>query len=106
MQRSIILMLAGAAVLSACAGPALTSRGASVQVQRQDSALLASCRKLGPVAATSGAYLDPDEAFADAEAQLRNSVAAKGGDTLVVVHQDVEMPRIALQGVALLCYGE
>ena len=106
MQRTFLASAAAAICLSACAGPQLTEQGASVQVQRQDSALLSGCSKLGPVSAVSGAHLDPESAFSDAEARLRNRVAAQGGDTLVVVHQDVEMPRIALQGVALRCYGK
>ena len=111
MQRATIIATLGAALsLSACAyGPPLTTRARHVQIQKQNSALLGQCHKLGPVSATSGVQFNRISALDVAEVRLRNKVAAMGGDTLVIVHKywDYEgrQTNLKVQGVAMNCYG-
>lgn len=98
-----ILLISIAAVLAACASVKVSEKAATVQVQSQNSTLLLSCRKIGPVQSISGAQLDPYVADMDAAVKLREAAADIGADTVVVVGTDGGRPNVAMQGLAFKC---
>jgi hypothetical protein len=100
MPKSIKLGFTVCAVLLAgCATPPFASESAlKVQVQRQYSTMLEACKRLDPVTAriemgSTGWTHNPYEiATITAENQIREKVAAAGGDTVVFTTRDVVPP--------------
>lgn len=93
-----VLLFAG------CATP-ISSRAAAVQVHNQMSTLLASCKNLGPVAASvEDIVWGGESAAASAKVKAREQAADKGGDTLVVVNTDIYATSATVQGAAMRCY--
>ena len=93
------------ATLCGC-GTTLTNKAAGIQVHNQMSSLVANCKNLGPVSAKETSYnRGSDGAISEAKVRLREQVADKGGDTLVVLNTDV-LGRwdASVQGTALRCY--
>lgn len=86
-------------LLAGCATPPFASESAlKVQIQRQYSTMLDVCKRLDPVTArvemgSTGWTHNPYEiATITAENQIREKVAAAGGDTVVFTTRDVVPP--------------
>lgn len=107
-REKLLLAMAGLMLLSGCAAT-LTERAARIQVHSQMSSLLNSCEKIGPVSGSvENALLGPDPLASQAKANVRDAVAEKGGDTLVITNIDTfrgfAYNKVVVQGVALRCY--
>lgn len=100
MRLSISLF---ALVLCGCALPPLSPAAAKVQLHRQYSATLDSCKKLGPVTGTiiKRSWRPSDERVL---IMLRESAAQAGGDTVVVLQQDTVGSNVTQHGIAFKCY--
>lgn len=102
MQRS--MLAAGVAVLvSGCALPPLSPAASKVQVHRQYTATLDSCKKLSPA---TGTIIKRSWRPSDARAinALRESVAQQQGDTVVLLQQDTVGSDVIQHGIAYRCY--
>lgn len=106
MKRVLLLL----PLLSLTACVTLTPRAQRIQVQNQNSAVLATCKKLGPVTAKASSW--GKMTYADANQQavnnLRDAAAAQYGDqvdSLVLVNVDTMMTSSYANGIAYNCFG-
>jgi hypothetical protein len=102
--------LAVTALLALTGCVSITPRAQRIQVHPTDSTLLASCKKLGPVTATSSNFGKMTWQDADAQARndLRDAAAAKWGDqvdSLAIVNVDLLMTKSVANGIAFQCFG-
>lgn len=86
----------------------LSQKAESVQVHRQVSNLLDSCKRIGPVSSIGSSMLSDEQAVAEAKVRLREKAADKGGDTVAILNIDV-LTNITtweahMQGIAFKCY--
>lgn len=105
-MKRILSVLAVSLALSGCV--TMTPRAQHIQVQKQDSALLRDCTKLGRVDAKASGWgkLTYESMNAQAEANLREATAAQyaTADTVVVLNVDTHMNSADATGVAYKCY--
>jgi hypothetical protein len=79
----------------------ISQKAAQVQVHRQVSNLLDSCRKLGPVSGTVSINHDNST---DTDVKIREATADMGGDTVVLLNLDITADDMVQQGIAFKCY--
>lgn len=103
MQTRNKLLVVVCAIFCASCAVAPPSPADRVQVHKQNSTLIASCKKLGPVEGAD-AGLDPAAARYGATAQLKQRAYEMGADSVAIVSTQVAFPQVSLQGVALRCY--
>ncbi len=107
--HKVRLCLAAASMaLTGCAtSPELSPSAQKIQVLRQDNALSASCKRLGPLDATADQVAPASEVYKSAVNMLRNSAATVGADSLVILNSDYSTGirnKVTVQAVALKCY--
>lgn len=81
----------------------ISPEAARVQLQRQNSTLLAPCQRLGNVNAAVAKTWSTGLAAEQADADLRDKVYRLGGDTLVILNTDYIERRAIVHGVAFNC---
>jgi hypothetical protein len=92
-----------AVMAGGCALPPLSLAAAKVQVHRQYSTTLDSCKKLTPVTGTiiKRSWRPSGERVIGA---LRESVAQAGGDSVVLLQTDSVGSEVIQHGIAYRCY--
>jgi hypothetical protein len=99
-------LLAASAALSGCV--TMTPRVQHIQVQKQDSALLKDCTKLGRVDAKASGWgqLTYENMNEQAANNLREATAAQyaTADTVVILNVDTHTNSADATGVAYKCY--
>lgn len=104
MKRTIAV--AATLALSGCV--TMTPRAQHIQVQKQDSALLKDCTKLGRIDATASGWgqWTYDDMNQQAANNLREATAEKypSADTVVVLNLDTHTNSADASGVAYKCY--
>ncbi|MDY7579371.1 hypothetical protein RGU70_13715 [Herbaspirillum sp. RTI4] len=105
-MKKVLTLLAVATLTGCASAPPLSAGAARVQIQSQNSNLLAKCTTLRPVSATASA-IDPYAADTRARNALREQTASVGGDVVAVTdkHVDPNAMTITLQGTAMKCYS-
>lgn len=97
-----LAILAALFLLSSCVS--ISDEAAQVQVHHQMSNLLAECKRLGPVTGQGSRAISYGHAQGTAEAEMRQSAAELGGDSVVILNTDAYTMRVVMQGIAFRCY--
>jgi hypothetical protein len=96
------------ALLTSGCAVTLSQKAEQVQVHRQVSNLLDSCKRIGPVKGAGTSMMSPAQAELEASVKLRESAADIGGDTVAILHSDdlthFTTWEVRMQGIAFKCY--
>lgn len=109
METAKFVMLATICTFAACAEtPQIYANAARVQLHEANSSLLASCKKLGPVAATVAEIAPADSVYRLAKYQAREQAATMGADTVALLEPEHRVSGltniVTVQGTAMKCY--
>lgn len=102
-----IATLSVIATLNGCA--TLSPEASNVMVYNQQTTLLDTCKRLGPVSATASAWSkwDMQQTAEQARSDLRKEAFERyGADSVAIINIDKHLTSVTAQGIAFKCRGQ